>query len=133
MALGSVTPAAAATPDEDARLRRRVQTVVESTTQEWSAVFQARGVAYASPRVLMLRSPIGHPALTPADLLTTAQAPATQHDRQVGRSAFLAPKIQQALLEGRHHPGLSLRSLLKTPTPLAWADHADWVASLDRD
>ncbi|MDO8911226.1 MAG: neutral zinc metallopeptidase [Phenylobacterium sp.] len=62
VALGSATPAAAATPDEDARLRRRVQTVVESTTQEWSAVFQAHGVAYAAPRVLMLRSPIGHPA-----------------------------------------------------------------------
>ncbi|MES2722156.1 MAG: hypothetical protein V4656_03285 [Pseudomonadota bacterium] len=35
---------------------------MESTTQEWNAVFQARGVAYAAPRVLMLRAPIGYPA-----------------------------------------------------------------------
>ncbi len=71
--------------------------------------------------------------LTPAEQLVLAQAPATQHDRQVGRLAFLSPEIQQALLEGRHHPCLSLRSLLKTPMPLAWADHAEWVTSLDRN
>lgn len=71
--------------------------------------------------------------LTTGDLIVEAQAPPTQHERQIGRLAFLAPEVQQALLQGRHHPGLSLRSLLKTPMPLAWADHADWIASLDRE
>ncbi|WP_310542649.1 neutral zinc metallopeptidase [Phenylobacterium sp.] len=62
MAACAATQALAVTPGEDVNLRRRVLAVVESTSREWDAAFRAQGGAYDAPRVLMLRSPIGHPA-----------------------------------------------------------------------
>lgn len=39
-----------------------VDAVISSTTLEWSAVFEADGRSYASPRVVYLRVPEAHPA-----------------------------------------------------------------------
>lgn len=36
--------------------------------------------------------------------------------------AFLAPDIQQAIMEGRQPAGLCLEDLRRTPIPLCWDD-----------
>lgn len=54
---------ASANPLEDhRRLKAQVQEVADSTMREWSAAFHTRGQVYAPPRLLLLRSPVGHPA-----------------------------------------------------------------------
>jgi len=64
--------------------------------------------------------------------LVGAMAPATQHDRQVARLAFMAPDLQRQILAGRQHADLKLRQVLKSPMPLAWADQRRWLEGLAR-
>jgi hypothetical protein len=52
----------------------------------------------------------------------TAKAPERPYDRQLCLMAFLAPDIQQAILEGRQPADLNLERLVRQPFPLAWAD-----------
>ena len=52
--------------------------------------------------------------LTPLRQLADARAPDDQHRRQVSRLAFLAPDLQEMILEGRQPSSLRLRTLLKT-------------------
>jgi site-specific DNA recombinase len=68
--------------------------------------------------------------MTPGVLLAHASAPATHHRRQLARLAFLAPDLQQMILQGRQPSGLTLRTLLKSELPLAWADQRAWVEGL---
>jgi hypothetical protein len=70
--------------------------------------------------------------LTPSERLPEASAPDTQHDRQVCRLAYLSPGIQRQILSGRLPAGVTLRKLLKSPAPLAWADQASWLERLAR-
>jgi DNA invertase Pin-like site-specific DNA recombinase len=70
--------------------------------------------------------------LLPPEQLKEAAAPATQHDRQLSRLAFLAPDLQRDILEGRQPHGLDLRSMLKSEMPLAWADQKGWLQSIAR-
>ncbi|WP_397403249.1 hypothetical protein [Phenylobacterium sp.] len=67
----------------------------------------------------------------PADM-TEAVAPATQHDRQVCKLAFLAPELQREILTGIQPPGLTLRRMLKSQMPLAWADQKAWMETISR-
>jgi site-specific DNA recombinase len=62
----------------------------------------------------------------------TAAAPATQHDRQVCRLALMSPEIQKQILVGGQPRGLTLRGILKTPMPLAWADQPAWLETISR-
>jgi site-specific DNA recombinase len=48
----------------------------------------------------------------------------TEYDRNLARLAFLAPDLQQRLLEGRHPRTLTLQQLVRTDFPLAWSDQA---------
>jgi DNA invertase Pin-like site-specific DNA recombinase len=71
------------------------------------------------------------PLTRPAEM-NAAVAPATQHDRQVCRLAFMAPELQQQILTGRQPTGLTLRRMLKSQMPLAWADQKAWVDAISR-
>lgn len=51
-----------------------------------------------------------------------AKAPASAYHRALATLAFLAPDIQAAIVGGRQPVGLKLEHLLRTHTPLAWAD-----------
>ena len=64
--------------------------------------------------------------------MNEAVAPATQHDRQVCWLAFLAPELQQQILTGKQPPGLTLRRMLKSQMPLAWADQKAWLDAISR-
>ena len=70
--------------------------------------------------------------LTPAVLLSHAVAPATHHRRQLARLAFLAPDLQQMILQGRQPSAMTLRTLLKHELPLAWADQRVWFDQIRR-
>lgn len=50
------------------------------------------------------------------------QSPASPHDRNLVRLAFLAPDVQLAFLEGRQKPGLCLENLRCNAVPLSWDD-----------
>ncbi len=50
------------------------------------------------------------------------QAPPSVHERGLIRLAWLAPDLQQAMLEGRQKPGLCLEDLRCEPIPLCWDD-----------
>ena len=69
---------------------------------------------------------------TRPEQLSSAVAPATQHDRQVCRLAFLAPDLQRLILAGKQPARLGLRQILKTPMPLAWADQPAWLEVISR-
>ena len=49
-------------------------------------------------------------------------APPNPYDRKVCLLAFLAPDIQQAILDGRQPASLNLERLIHEQIPLAWAD-----------
>lgn len=68
--------------------------------------------------------------MTPCDEIAAAQAPETQHARQVSRLAFLAPDLQARVLRGDEPKALTLCSILKSDLPLAWADQRTLFASL---
>jgi len=48
-------------------------------------------------------------------------APTSPYDRSILRLAFLAPDIQQAILEGRQPSGFNLQVLKKIDIPLCWS------------
>jgi hypothetical protein len=68
--------------------------------------------------------------MTPREQLASAQAPGAQHARQVSRLAFLAPDLQAQVLRGVEPRALTLRAILKSELPLAWADQRALFASL---
>jgi site-specific DNA recombinase len=49
------------------------------------------------------------------------QAPIRAYDRRLCQLAFLAPDIQQAILEGRQPASLNLERLMQREIPFAWA------------
>jgi hypothetical protein len=59
-----------------------------------------------------------------------ARAPGDQHHRHMSRLAFLAPDLQQRILDGTQPVGLKLRTLLKNELPLCWDDQRRWFGSL---
>jgi hypothetical protein len=61
---------------------------------------------------------------TPTSKLAALKAPGTGYDsyvRKIVRLAFLAPDIQQAILEGRQPEGLTLAELMQIEIALSWA------------
>ncbi|MFN8875271.1 MAG: hypothetical protein ACK5WW_12605, partial [Brevundimonas sp.] len=50
------------------------------------------------------------------------RSPASPHQRDLVRLAYLAPDVQLAFLEGRQKPGLCLEDLRHRAIPLAWDD-----------
>ena len=65
----------------------------------------------------------GGVAIAPAaEPLTEVRSARDSFERKIARLAFLAPDIQQAILDGRQPPGLTLARLSATPIPPAWAD-----------
>ena len=51
-----------------------------------------------------------------------ATAPEPRYLLRLAAAAFLAPDIQAAILAGRQPAGLTMKRLIHSPTPLAWAD-----------
>jgi len=49
-----------------------------------------------------------------------AKAPPSPYHRKLVRLAFLAPDLQQAIIDGSQPVGLSLKQLLNEPIPIAW-------------
>jgi DNA invertase Pin-like site-specific DNA recombinase len=52
----------------------------------------------------------------------SGKAPTSSYERRLWPLVFLAPDIQQAILEGRQPPALTLDQLLKMRLPTAWPD-----------
>ena len=61
-----------------------------------------------------------------------AVAPVTQYERQLVRLAFLAPELQRRILAGDQPRDLTLRAMLKSEMPLAWADQTAWLERISR-
>lgn len=53
--------------------------------------------------------------------LASAQVHPDSYIRQLGHLAFLAPDIQQAILDGHQPAGLTVKRLLACKVPLGWA------------
>ncbi|WP_176696007.1 hypothetical protein [Phenylobacterium immobile] len=70
--------------------------------------------------------------LSPPEEHRDAVAPATQYERQLSRLAFLAPALQRQILTGAQPRGLTLRAMLKSEMPLAWADQKAWIEAISR-
>jgi DNA invertase Pin-like site-specific DNA recombinase len=52
----------------------------------------------------------------------SGNAPTSSYERRLWPLVFLAPDIQQAILEGRHPPALTLDHLLRKRIPTGWAE-----------
>lgn len=50
------------------------------------------------------------------------EAPVTVHERRLIRLAWLAPDLQQAMLDGRQKSGLCLEDFKHLSIPLCWDD-----------
>jgi site-specific DNA recombinase len=59
---------------------------------------------------------------TDRDSWRTARSPEGLYNRKIAALAFLAPDIQQAILEGRQPPGLTFTNILERGVPAAWAE-----------
>lgn len=68
--------------------------------------------------------------LAPSASFDAAQAPPTQHGRQMARMALMAPDLQRQILSGEQPQSLKLRAILKGEMPLAWADQPAWLMSI---
>lgn len=55
----------------------------------------------------------------------SGKAPTSSYQRRLWPLVFLAPDIQQAILEGRQPPALTLDQLLKTRLPTGWPDQRE--------
>lgn len=55
-------------------------------------------------------------------LAGSGRAPTSSYERRLWPLVFLAPDIQQAILEGRQPQALTLDQLLKMRLPTSWAD-----------
>lgn len=101
-------------------------------------IFPARGgrhlvvPAQARPpqqdRVLIAALRKAH-AMIAADrgLPTMETAPTSPYDRNILRLAFLAPDIQQAILDGRQPHHLNLETIKNTPLPLSWSQQREML------
>jgi hypothetical protein len=47
----------------------------------------------------------------------------------IARLAFLAPDLQQKILDGHQPAAVNLGKFLEERLPLAWADQATWISS----
>ena len=52
------------------------------------------------------------------------KAPSSSHKRRLIRLAFLAPDLQQAILDGRQQPGLTLGQIIDSCPPLLWSEQS---------
>jgi DNA invertase Pin-like site-specific DNA recombinase len=69
----------------------------------------------------LVRSAKADPDLTLSEL-AGASSRADSYVRRLARLAFLAPDIQQAIVEGRQRNGVSLERLMRIDLPLNWID-----------
>lgn len=77
-------------------------------------------------RVLIAALRKAHAMLaTDRGLPTMEAAPPSPYDRNILRLAFLAPDIQQAVLEGRQPQHLNLEALKSIELPLSWPKQRD--------
>jgi site-specific DNA recombinase len=60
-------------------------------------------------------------------LPTMEAAPTSPYDRNILRLAFLAPDIQQAILDGRQPHHLNLETLKSTDLPLSWSQQREML------
>ena len=88
---------------------------VGSTTHRDAALIKALRAAH---RVAAANG--FHPTAS-FDSLLAARGVNDPHERALPPLAFLAPDIQQAILEGRQPPGLTISYLLRTNLPVSWA------------
>ncbi|MEQ5787434.1 hypothetical protein J3454_05955 [Erythrobacter sp. NFXS35] len=52
-------------------------------------------------------------------------APTSPYDRNILRLAFLAPDIQQAILDGRQPQHLNLETIKNIELPLSWSQQCE--------
>jgi hypothetical protein len=101
-------------------------------------IFPARGgrhlvaPAQARPpqqdRVLIAALRKAHAMIaTDRGLPTLETAPTSPYDRNILRLAFLAPDIQQAILDGRQPHHLNLETIKNTPLPLSWSQQREML------
>lgn len=77
-------------------------------------------------RVLIAALRKAHAMLsTERGLPTIGAAPTSPYDRGILRLAFLAPDIQQAILDGRQPHHLNLEALKSIELPLSWSQQRD--------
>jgi site-specific DNA recombinase len=62
--------------------------------------------------------------------LAAASSPQTAYFRRLTQLAFLAPDLQQAILDGREPGRLTLQTILETDIPLAWSEQRGWWRGL---
>ena len=58
------------------------------------------------------------------------EVPGPRYQRRLARLAFLSPRIQEAIIEGRQPMGLTLEHLVRNPLPLAWDEQERFIARL---
>jgi len=53
---------------------------------------------------------------------SSGKAPPNPYERRLCRLAFLAPDLQQSIIDGRQPPALNLERLIHEPIPLSWPE-----------
>jgi len=56
--------------------------------------------------------------------------PGPRYQRRLMRLAFLSPRIQQAIIDGRQPPRLRLEDLVRGQLPASWAQQERWLSKL---
>lgn len=65
-------------------------------------------------------------------LPTCTASPKTLYERRIFQLAFLAPDIQDQILDGRQPRRLGLTELIKHPLPVCWDEQRRLIAEFSR-
>jgi len=78
--------------------------------------------ALRSAHAMLDRDRKGRPVLS--------NVPGPRYQRRLARLAFLSPRIQEAILDGRQPMGLTLEHLVRNQLPLAWDEQERFITRL---
>ena len=111
---------------------------INDQIMSWSVPWQwpTKGVDFAGGQFLVRRDPVLIKALRTAHAMLDCdtcgrpvlrRVPRPRHQRRLARLAFLSPRLQAAIIEGRQPAGLTLAKIVRGKLPTCWKEQELWA------
>ena len=111
---------------------------IDDRTLCWSIPWQwpSKGVHVSGAQILVRRDPVLIKALRTAHAMldhdtggrpVLSRVPKARHQRRLARLAFLSPRLQAAIIEGRQPAGLTLAKIVRGKLPTCWNNQEVWA------
>lgn len=111
---------------------------IDDRTFCWSIPWQwpSKGVSVSGAQILVRRDPVLIKALRTAHAMLDhdtygrpilLRVPGPRYQRRLARLAFLSPRLQAAIIEGRQPAGLTLAKIVRGKLPTCWNEQELWA------